>query len=401
MGRRKKLLIAVTNRSSYNKVKTIIKSLPKNVEPYLLLGNSVWLYKYGDVHNKIYEDFPHVGIYKVSMAVEGDDLIKMPKSVGVGCIEISTIIDNLKPDLMLTVADRYETLATATVASYCNVPLIHLQGGEVSGTIDNKVRHAITQLADWHFPATYKAMMKLQDVKFPVEENLFNYGCPSMDLMIGMRGMPMLRDCRIGGNPYNDYKDTHNEVMLKAFEEVDRHGHGDTMEACFPFIIIMLHPDTVNPISTEQIDNLMATINNNIPYQKLIFWNNIDPGGEIISKEIRFTESRFWRDKVRFIKHIEPEVFGALLYNCSLMIGNSSAGIREATFMGTPSISIGQRQEGREHGDNVRIMRWQLSGVRQAIKEMLDKPGIPSNIYGDGNAGLNIALKIGEIANAI
>lgn len=412
MGRIKKLLMGVTNRSSYNKVKTIIRNLPNGVEPFLLLGNSLWLYKYGEVHRLIHEDFPDIGVFKASMAVEGDDLNKMPKSVGVGCVEVATIVDHLRPDLMLTVADRYETLATATVAAYCNIPLIHLQGGEISGTIDDKVRNTITQLADYHFPATYEAYRRVREMlcrgsimpgddaqHTETDKDIWNYGCPAMDLMIGMKGMPFLREARYGKWTFNDYKETHVDVMSQAFDVLNSVGHGDILTCQQPYIMIMLHPDTVYPIEEEMLENFFHMMNS-YDYPKIVFWNNIDPGGEKIAKEIRIAE-RYLKHPVRYVRHIEPEVFGALLYNTSLLIGNSSAGIREATFMGTPSISIGQRQEGREHGKNVRIIRWQLSKVRDAIKEMIDQPGIPSAMYGNGDAGQKIALQIGEICDEI
>ena len=382
-------------------MKTIIRCLPKSVDPYLLLGSSIWLYKYGNVYDQIYDDFPDIGIYKASMTIEGDDLIKMPKSVGVGSIEIATIVDNLKPDLMITIADRYETLATATVAAYCNIPLIHLQGGEVSGTIDDKVRNTITQLADYHFPATNLAATRIATMRGS-RENIWNFGCPSMDLMIGWDFMKTLYRNKLAESFDADHKQLCKNGRLTAFAKVNAHGYGDEITNEKNHIIVMIHPDTKNPITRKNIDTLFDVLNGYENYQKIVFWNNIDPGGEMISKEIRFTQERYWNSPVRFLKHIEPEAFGALLYFASAIVGNSSAGIREASFIGTPSISVGDRQRGREHADNVRFSDWDEYELRCNVKRAVCSiHPYSSALYGVGDAGMRIAAKIGEIADAI
>ncbi|KKL67712.1 hypothetical protein LCGC14_2132210 [marine sediment metagenome] len=181
----KTIIIAITNRSSYNKVKTVIEYLltKDDIQLYIMLGGSVLLYKYGSVGNLIGEDFPSVPILNISLAVEGDSLDKMSKTVGLGVIEISTIFSTVKPDFVVTVADRFETLATAIAASYANIPLIHLQGGETTGSIDNKVRNAITQLADYHFTATELSAYRVSLMKMNGFTRVYPWGCPSMDLL--------------------------------------------------------------------------------------------------------------------------------------------------------------------------------------------------------------------------
>lgn len=259
---KKKLIVAVTNRSSYNKVKTILRNIPAHVDPVLLLGNSIYFYKYGYAYQNIKNDFPDLKILKTTIAAEGDDLAKMPKSVGMGCLEIPTLLDNEKPDMVLTVADRYETLATAVSASYMNIPLVHLQGGEVSGTIDNKVRDAITQLADYHFPATADAADRLMQTKPQDHARIWNMGCPSMDL-------------------FHTYMDPY-----VVGEEINKHGHGDLINIHERFIIVMLHPDTKG--SPVDVKVVLAALDE-FPVQKIIFWPNIDPSNDTIAKEWRST----------------------------------------------------------------------------------------------------------------
>lgn len=390
---KKKVLIAVTNRSSYSKIKTIIRHFTDTVDPYLMLGNSIWMYKYGNVEHYIREDFPGIQTYKVSMAVEGDDLSKMSKSVGMGAIEVSTVIDNLNPDLVVTVADRYETLATALSAAYVNVPLVHIQGGEISGTIDDKVRNSITQLADYHFPATAIARSRIFEMKPKDYNHVWNYGCPSMDLMIGWKNMKEVFNM-VGYT--SDLCDKQDNVKQVAVMHVNQHGTGDYLDWKMPYIIVMLHADTKCPITWEQLEEFMEAVRQ-CPTQKIIMWNNIDPGGEVISKELRFTQDNYWNENVHFVKHIDPEAFGALMYFSSCIIGNSSAGIREATFLGVPSITVGQRQQGRECGQNVFRCHWDKTQISAILRAQLCMKYPHDPLYGSGDAGRKIAAKIEDI----
>jgi UDP-hydrolysing UDP-N-acetyl-D-glucosamine 2-epimerase len=368
-----KLVIAITNRSSYGRVKSVMQYLIRfcpSIDIELIVGSSLFFYKYGRVLDKIKEDFPDMPMYYASMAVEGDDVNKMSKSVGVGIIEVSALLDALKPDAVVTIADRFETMATAIAASYANIPLIHIQGGEVTGTIDDKVRNAITQLADYHFPATAMAKERIIRMKPKDGINVHDYGCPSLDLMV---------------NP---------STSVKA---VNDHGTGDMINFCNPYIIVVFHPDTkFIDTSIEWAKHIAETVKD-IEIQKIIFWNNIDAGGDRISKIWRQTESNGY--PIRFVKHIDPESFGTLLGNAACIVGNSSAGIRESSFLGTPSVDVGMRQAGREKSENVRI----IPSIRdkgllkdEILYRMIAKYR-PSHLYGDGYAGAKIGREIKNI----
>ena len=369
---RKKVLIAITNRSSYNKVKTVIQNLLGRVEVELLLGGSLYLYQYGSVGKIIEDDFPDIRKWKTSLLVEGDCLAKMPKSVGTGLLEISTILENSTPNLVISVADRFETMATAVAASYTNIPLAHIQGGEISGTIDDKVRNAITQLSDYHFPATCDAADRIANMKMRDMERIWAHGCPSMDLMSYPAS---LKDCAT---------------------YLNLHGVGDEF-VVKPYIIVMMHPDTTGePVNEEHMAVLCEALNN-YGCQKVIFWNNIDPGGGVISKTWRMTREGFWKDRVRYIRHVPPNVFAGLMKNARMIVGNSSAGIREASFIPTPSVSVGTRQAGREHGDSVVFCTFSYSDIMYNMNLMERNAYLKNDIYGDGHAGEKIANQIEEI----
>jgi UDP-hydrolysing UDP-N-acetyl-D-glucosamine 2-epimerase len=347
----------------------VLSHLSSDVQSVLLLGNSIYFYKYGYAYQNIKQDFPEIPIYRVTMAAEGDSLMKMPQSVGMGCIEIPPILERVKPDAVLTVADRYETAGTAISASFMNVPLIHLQGGEVSGTVDDDVRNMITQLADYHFPATDDAADRIMQMKPKDHARIWNMGCPSMDLI-------------------------RRPIPYYFLNEVNKHGHGDDIDICKSFIIVMLHPDTKG--SYVDVELLMDVLNK-FPEQKLIFWPNIDPSNDRIAKAWRMGQEGYWNSPVRYVRHLDQHLFGHLLVMADCIIGNSSAGIREATFTGTPSITIGDRQKGRECGPNVMRVPFEELSLMNALIKQLDSSYVPNNMYGDGHAGEKIAKKLGEI----
>jgi UDP-hydrolysing UDP-N-acetyl-D-glucosamine 2-epimerase len=368
MRKRKKLIVAVTNRSSYNKIKTVLKNLPDFIEPVLALGNSIYFYRYGYAYQNIKQDFPDIKIIKSSMSVEGDTLVKMPQSVGVGLLELANVFDNEKPDMVVTIADRYETTATAISASFMNIPLAHLQGGEISGTVDDDVRNLITQLATYHFPATNDAADRIMQMKGKDHDKIWAFGCPSMDLL----------------------KMTNTDP-----DDVNKHGHGDEIDTSDQYILVMLHPDTKG--SLIDVEMVMDVLNE-FPAQKIIFWPNIDPSNDKIAKVWRMKQEGYWKSPVRYVRHLDHELFGDLLINSDCIIGNSSAGIREATFTGTPSITIGDRQNGRECGVNVMHVPFNSISITNALIEQLCHGSYYSNtMYGTGNAGKLIAFKIGEL----
>ena len=405
----KKLLVSITNRSSYNKVKTIVSNLPSDIRVTFLLGNSINIYRYGGMGKRIEQNFPLAKILRVHMAVEGDDLHKMSKTVGMGILEIATILDNEKFDAVLTVADRFETMAVAVAASYANIPLIHLQGGEVTGTIDNKVRHAISQLADIHFPATHSAGIRLSkslgisNDGDALPNHCYPYGCPSMDLLVKDERVNDLREWAIctPSIPFPEYP--YDDLVTTTTHLINSTGTGGMIDTGKPFVVVMFHGDTTDESFVDNIYQLRDALNY-LNMQEVVFWNNIDPKGDSIAKMWR--ERQILRidnkQQVRYIRHLSPEEFSGVLMLSSCIIGNSSTGVREASFLGVPSVNIGDRQHNREHGENcfsVTLYKKDIvDGVNYSIMQKQDGYMRPINLYGDGKSGIKIA---GEIANVL
>jgi UDP-hydrolysing UDP-N-acetyl-D-glucosamine 2-epimerase len=395
----KKLLISVTNRSSYNKVKTIVQNLPRDIQVTFLMGNSINLYRYGGIGLRIQNDFPEAKHLRIHLAVEGDDLHKMSKTVGMGILEVATILDNQHFDAVLTVADRFETMAIAIASSYANIPLIHLQGGETTGTIDNKVRHAISQLSDIHFPATKMSGIRLSQTI--VSKHIYPYGCPSMDLLIADERVNLLRERACGRmETFPEY--SHDDLIDYTTKLVNSTGTGGTINTGKPFIIVMFHGDTTDNSFEGNIYQLRDALNY-LGMQEVVFWNNIDPKGDSIAKMWRERQilRRDHKQQVRYIRHLAPEDFGGLLMLSKCIVGNSSTGVRESSFLGVPSVNIGDRQHNREHGENcfsvTLYKRDIVDGVNYSRMQKQDGYIKPINMYGDGHTGNKIAQEIANV----
>ena len=146
----KKICVVVASRANYGRVKYLMKAIDnnKNLELQIVLGASALLSEFGDLSDALINDGFKIS-KKIFYIVSGETLTTQAKSTGLGILELATAFEELKPDAVVTVADRFETMATAIASTYLNIKLIHLQGGELSGNIDNRVRHAITQLSDY------------------------------------------------------------------------------------------------------------------------------------------------------------------------------------------------------------------------------------------------------------
>ena len=180
--KKRKICVVVTARPSYSRVKsalTAIKQHPK-LELQLVIAGSALLGRYGNAVDFIEKDGFEIA-EKVFMVLEGENVTSMAKTTGLGIMELANVIFKLQPDAVVTIADRFETIATSIAAAYQNIPLVHLQGGEVTGNIDEKVRHANTKLADIHLVASEDAKKRVLKMgEDPTK--VFNTGCPSIDL---------------------------------------------------------------------------------------------------------------------------------------------------------------------------------------------------------------------------
>ena len=379
MSEKRKICAVITARPSYSRIKTVLRGLEKDneTELQLVVSGSALLDRYGKVIEVLKQDGfePHAEVY---MVVEGGSVVTSAKSTGMAIIELSTIFTSLKPDMVLTVADRYETLATAIAASYLNIPLAHIQGGEVTGSIDEKVRHAVTKLADIHCVSNESAAARVRKMG-EVAEKIFVTGCPSIDLAKSV------------------------SVDRKQFDLAGTRvpaGVGADVNLADPYLMVMQHPVTNDWKQAERqvLETLKAIDELNTP--TLWFWPNIDAGSDSISRAIRRARENSQLSVTRFIKNVPPEEFLALLQKAECLIGNSSVGIREGSFLGTPVVNIGDRQAGRDRADNVLDVDYCKDDILDAINSQRAHGRYAvSTLYGDGGAGLRIvdALKTTDL----
>ena len=180
--KKKKICVVVTARPSYSRVRSVLEALRnhEDVELQIVAAASFVANKFGEAVKVLREDGFEPN-WTINTLLEADTASTAAKSTGLQTIEMASAFQNLKPDMVLTVADRYETISTAIAASYANIPLVHLQGGEVTGNIDEKVRHAITKMSDIHLVCNddaYDRVLKLGENP----DTVYNVGCPSIDI---------------------------------------------------------------------------------------------------------------------------------------------------------------------------------------------------------------------------
>jgi len=371
----RKICVVVTARPSYSRIKTALKAIDEHpdLELMLVIAASALLGRYGTAVQYIEADGFKIAA-KVFNVLEGGNLAAQAKTTGLGIIELTNVFENLKPDAVVTVADRFETMSTAIAASYLNIPLVHIQGGEVTGNIDEKVRHAITKLSDLHFVSTSKALERV--VKMGEDRaKVYLTGCPSIDL-----AHEILLDGKLNFNPYEKYG-----------------GVGSKPDYKNGYLVVMQHPVTTEyEASREQVKKTLEAISQ-LKIPTFWFWPNVDAGSGGTSNAIRSFRENREVEHIHFFKNMTPFDFLRLLKNSMCLVGNSSVGIRECAYLGIPVVNIGTRQNGRERGNNVIDVTYKEEDIMAAISNHIDHGSYDQvSTYGNGSSGQKIADILAE-----
>jgi UDP-hydrolysing UDP-N-acetyl-D-glucosamine 2-epimerase len=366
----RKVCVVVTARPSYSRIKTAMAAIRDrdDLELQLIVAASALLDRYGNAIDQVEADGFTID-RKVFMVLEGENPTSMAKTTGIGLLELATALDNLMPDVVVSVADRYETLATAVAAAYMNLPLCHVQGGEVTGSIDEKVRHAITKLADLHLVSTKLAAERVIRMG-EHEASVHVTGCPSIDLAAEVLADPAL-----------------------DFDPIAKYGGvGAPLDLSDGYVVVMQHPVTTefDQARSQVLETLHAVHDLGLP--TLWFWPNVDAGADATSNGIRSFREQYQPQNLHFFKNMAPTDFLRLLINSRCLIGNSSVGIRECSYLAVPTVNVGSRQEGRERGANVIEVGYERDAIAKAVGMHLEGPRPPQDtLYGDANAGERIA----------
>jgi UDP-N-acetylglucosamine 2-epimerase/N-acetylmannosamine kinase len=373
---KRKICIVITARPSYSRVKTALEAIKAHpdLELQLVVAGSALLGRYGNAVDIIVQDGFEIKD-RVFTVLEGENPSAMAKTTGLAVMELATVFNNLAPDAVLVIADRFETIAISIAAAYQNIPLVHIQGGEVTGNIDEKVRHANTKLADIHFVASENAKERV--IKLGEDPAyVLNTGCPSIDLAARVLKAPAL--------DFDVYK---KYGGVGAMPEYDK-----------GYMVVLQHPDTTEyEKSRKHIEETLYAIRD-IGIPTFWFWPNVDAGSDGTSTGIRSFREQFKMEHVHFFKNMEPEDFLKLLYNSKCLIGNSSVGIRECAYLGVPVVNIGNRQQRRERGNNTTETDYDRVAITDAILCILQSPRPSASlVYGGGEAGKLMADLLASI----
>jgi len=313
-----------------------------------------------DVHGEIY------------MELEGSTPATMAKSVGFGVVEFTSEFQRLKPDLVLLIGDRYEALSATLAAAYMNLCIAHIQGGEVSGSIDESARHAISKFAHYHFPSTVRSATYLQRMG-ERPDTILTIGCPSSDIARRL-------DCTL------------------TPEVVNASGSGAYIDVSHPFLLVVFHPTTTEYGSEYQQVEALLTALHVVQCPTILLWPNIDAGSDHVSKAIRLLRDRLQPTWLRTLTNLEPEQYLKVLARTACAVGNSSSFVRDASFFGTPVVLVGRCQDGRERDAHVTPVPPETDAIVNGIRAQLAHGHYaPSTLYGDGHVAARLADAVARL----
>ena len=370
---KKKIAVVLVNRANYARMKPVMQGLQQepDVDMQTICAGSMLLDRYGCARNVVEADgFPVDA--EVYLQLEGSVPITMVKSIGLAVIEFASEFNRMKPDFVLMIGDRYEAMAAAIAAAYQNICLIHLQGGEISGSIDESTRHAITKLAHYHFPATKRAadyivaMGEDPDTVFPL-------GCPTSDVVLAASN------------------DLPQDVL-------GRLGVGTSINFSKPYLLVLFHPVTTDiGHQEEQMEAVLETVRR-LNIQTVLLWPNIDAGSDLVSQAIRRFREHHHEFPLHAYKNLPPDIYIPLLNHAACCIGNSSSFVRETSFFGTPVVLVGSRQDGREWSPSVIRVEPLQPDIEAATKNQLAHGRYKaSDLYGGPGVSGRIATQIAKL----
>ena len=365
----RRVCVVVGSRANYSSIKSAMRAVESHpdLELQLVVGASALLDRYGSVAELIEQD-GFQAAERVFMLIEGETPSTMAKSTGLGLLELPTAFERLEPDVVITVGDRFETMATALAATYMNIPLAHTMGGEVSGNIDESIRHAVTKFAHVHFPASKGAGDRI--VRLGEDpESVHVVGCPRMDLVA-----EVLAD---DGDGLSDLFAT---------------GVGGSFSLEEPFLLVSQHPVTTEyGDGKRQIQETLKAVQQ-LDVPAIVLWPNADAGSEHIAAGMRQWREHNDDSKLHFFKNLPANDYIRLMSKTACIVGNSSSAIREGAFIGAPAVNVGPRQNGRDRGSNVVDVEYDKQQIVDAVRSQMANGRYEMEpIYGDGHAGERIA----------
>ncbi len=369
---KKKIAVLIVDRANYGRLLPILKELRNdpNVELQIICSGTMLLDRFGRAERIVEEDGFTISS-RVYMELEGSNPVTMAKSIGIAVMEFTNEFQRLAPEILLVIGDRYEAFGAVIGAAYMNICIAHVQGGEVSGSIDECARHAISKFSHYHFPSTERSKEYL--IKMGENpETVFNFGCPVVDVIKSM------------------------DLMLN--EDVFNLGVGATISSEEDYFLVVFHPTTTDyGNQNEKVDELLDALHE-LEHPTVWLWPNVDAGSDYISRRLRQYREQNGDKWLRLIKNFTPTNFQKVLANAKCAIGNSSSFVRDSTVSGTPVVLVGNRQFGRETGENCIKVECLKSKIKQAIESHLENGRyLESTLYGENGGSKKIARKLMEV----
>jgi len=344
----KKIVFLTGTRADFGKLKSLIEIAQKNFEVHLFATGMHMDTKYGYTVREI-EKCGYQNIYKY---INHDASSLMDITLSRTIEGFANYIHFLQPDLIVIHGDRIEALAGATVGALNNILVAHIEGGEVSGTVDELIRHAVSKLSHIHLVANDEAKQRLLQMG-ESNESIYVIGSPDMDAMLS-NDLPSIENVK------------HNyEILLQDYA------------------IAMFHP------VTTEYDNMDcyadAFVNALISSQKnyIVIYPNNDKGSEFILAKLKKLENN---KHFRIFPSMRFEAFLVLMKHAQFIVGNSSAGIREAPYYGVPTVNIGTRQNGRTQNPDIINTDYTQAAIEQGIQQAINTTITPRHLFGDGKS---------------
>jgi len=353
---RRRVCFPLTSRAYYGRTQLLVQKLHASpaIDLRLMLGGSILLDKYS---RHIADDIVKSG-FAISTSyfnvIEGGNHVAMAKTACLTALEFTNGFHSMDPDIVVVCGDRFEQLAIAMAAAYLNKTVAHIEGGDVTGSIDESVRHAITKLSHIHFVTNAEAHRRVLAMG---EDPAYVFNTGSLDLELASQIRTILTNERI-----NDY------------------GVGHAVDITRPFLTVIQHPVTSEPDNRAHLEATIQAIAG-VDLPTIWFWPNPDAGtGEMAESLRHFREHHAAiTEKIRFITNLPVDEFIALLRVTSCLVGNSSAGIKECSYLGTPVVNIGTRQQGRLHGEHVVHVPYDATAIAGGIQAQLRHGTYPAS----------------------
>ncbi len=362
---KKKIVCIVTGtRAEYNYLKPIIQKVHESelLEAKLIVTGMHLLKKFGYTVDIIKKD--GIKIDKIIPMYDETDNSKaaLGKAVGKAIIDFSYTFQEMTPDLLLVLGDRYEPFVAVIAASTLKIPVAHVHGGDVSSTIDENIRHAITKLSHIHFPATEKSAKRIERLG-EEKDRIHLVGSTTIDNILKVKLLSRNELCK--------------KLNLKMDEKI---------------ILCLQHPNIYESEKAGEQMALTLKILRELNLQAVIIYPNNDLGSELIIEEIERNRNH---PKFRIFKNLERKIYLSLLKHSDLMVGNSSSGLIETPYFHLPVVNIGSRNENREKANNVINVNFDEQQLKKAIltalsPEFREKCNSIKNPYGDGTAAEKI-----------